>query len=78
MEDSKRRRHFFKMDKRSETQVYISSKEYQEIYFQTRQFKKKMNECCEAEDIKSAIIRKKRQDKLKLTLKRNRSSEFGK
>jgi len=78
MEDTKRRRQFYKIDKRSETQVYISSKEYQEIYYQTRQIKKKMNECCEAEDIKSAILSKKRHDKFKrTTLKKNKSSELG-
>ena len=79
MEDSKRRRFFYKADKRSENQVYISSKEYQEIYYQTRQNKKKLNEIYDPDDIKSAILTQKRKDKLKKKgHKKNKSTEMGK
>lgn len=74
MEDSKRRRFHYKLDKRSENQVYISSKEYQEIYYQTRQKKKKLNEILDPSDIKSDILKQKQNDKLIKNHKRNESS----
>lgn len=74
MEDSQRRRFHYKIDKRSENQVYISSKEYQDIYFQARQMKKVKNESFDPNEIKSAIISQKRKDKLQQN-KRNKSFE---
>lgn len=76
MEDSQRRRFHYKYDKRSENQVYISSKEYQSIYYQEREIKKKKNEKFDPIDIKSAILTQKRKDKYEKRLKKNKSSDI--